>query len=131
MPAAPPQDEAFYDRYNAKWGKTHGELGSEALRAAAAAFKREAIYPSIAAVDPEPLWLFLKGLTENGFRFSTWPALAAVAKRQAAAAAEAPTVAVDSQQEKRGEQRQEGGQREAAGEASDPDADADDCDRGE
>jgi len=68
-----------------------GQLHPCAPAAAAQAFKRAHIYPSIARQPPLQMWQTLAGLNDANFRFSSWPALLAAGQAAAAAAREQGT----------------------------------------
>ncbi|GAX72678.1 hypothetical protein CEUSTIGMA_g134.t1 [Chlamydomonas eustigma] len=73
VPTAPAtgllMDHAFFE------GETLGEPGAIAEKELVEAFKEEHIYPAIATADPAEMWLFLKGLNEAAYKFTTWSAL--------------------------------------------------------
>lgn len=69
-------DESIFETYNRRWGSGRGEALDLSARFgdAAAAFKREAVYPHIAAREAADGTMaeFLRGLNDRNFRFSSW-----------------------------------------------------------
>jgi tRNA pseudouridine38-40 synthase len=68
-------DESVFHTYNRRWGEGRGErLELARFGGAADAFKREAVYPHIAAREAADGTMaeFLRGLNDRNFRFSSW-----------------------------------------------------------
>jgi hypothetical protein len=64
------QCEVYYSAYNARFAGLHGAVQYGPFEAAAEAFKREQLYPHMAAKDAEDLVnaLWVKNLTEEQYR---------------------------------------------------------------